>query len=173
MYQLEKRVQSTPERDGSSRPMSSARDFRRACPGSESTTQWLPALVKKTYDSSSPLGLSRSEATTHLAEGTQCVLENSEDWHEVREEVFLASRNMIIGCAAKKGWLLSRIGILSNHIQILVGIGVNESPESAALALLNNLAFAQGWKPVFRFSYYASTFGAYDRNASRRVVNES
>jgi REP element-mobilizing transposase RayT len=101
----------------------------------------------------------------------QIVLENSDDWHEVREKVLLGSRNMILGCAAKKGWLLSRIGILSNHIHILVGIGVNESPESAALSLLNNLAFAQGLKPVFRFSYYTGSFGKYDRNAIRRLVN--
>jgi REP element-mobilizing transposase RayT len=97
-------------------------------------------------------------------------LENSDDWHEVREQVLVGSRNMILGCAAKKGWLLSRIGLLSNHIHILVGIGVNESPESAALSLLKNLAFAQGWKPVFRFSYYAGTIGGYDRDAIRRAV---
>ena len=68
---------------------------------------------------------------------------------------------------------ITRIGILSNHIHILVGIGVNESPESAALSLLNNLTFAQGWKPVFRFSYYAGTFGGYDRDAIRRTVKEA
>jgi len=124
-------------------------------------------------DSLVDLGSRRTGNYGQYVNSLQIVLENSEDWHEVREEVLLASRNMILRCAAKKGWLLSRMGILSNHIHILVGIGVNESPESAALSLLNNLAFAQGWKPVFRFSYYAGTFGAYDRNAIRQAVNEA
>jgi len=102
----------------------------------------------------------------------QIVLESSGNWHEVREDVLSGARNMIVRCASKKGWLLSRIGLLSNHLHILIGIGVNESPESAALSLLNNLAFAQGCKPVFKFSYYAGTFGRYDRKAIRRAVNE-
>ena len=55
-------------------------------------------------------------------------------------------------------------------IHILIGIGVNESPESAALSLLNNLAFAQGWNPVFRFSYYAGTFGGYDRYSIKMAI---
>jgi REP element-mobilizing transposase RayT len=125
------------------------------------------------HDSRVDLSSRRTGTYGQYVHSLQIVLENSEDWHEVRDDVLLGSRNMIIRCAAKKGWLLSRIGILSNHIHILVGIGVNESPESAALSLLNNLAFAQGWKRVFKFSYYAGTFGRYDRNAIRRAVNEA
>ena len=59
------------------------------------------------------------------------------------------------------------------HILKLIGIGVNESPEGATLSVLNNLAFAQRWKPVFRFSYYAGTSGGYDRDAIRRAVKEA
>lgn len=125
------------------------------------------------HDSSVDLSSRRTGNYGQYVNSLQIVLENSEGWHEVREEVLLGSRNMILGCAVKKGWLLSRIGILSNHIHILVGIGVNESPEGAALSLLNNLAFAQAWKPVFRFSYYAGTFGGYDRDAIRRAVKEA
>lgn len=124
------------------------------------------------HDSRVDLCFRRTGNYGQFVHSLQIVLENSENWHQVRQDVLLRSRNMILGCAAKKGWLLSRIGILSNHIHILLGIGVNESPESAALSLLNNLAFAQGWKPVFKFSYYAGTFGRYDRNAIRRAANE-
>lgn len=38
---------------------------------------------------------------------------------------------------------------------------------------MNNLAFAQGMKPVFRFSYDVGGFGAYDRGAIRRQLNQS
>jgi len=84
------------------------------------------------------------------------------------EPIYIAENT---NAAYQLNW--SRIGILSNHIHILVGIGVNKSPESAALSLLNNLAFAQGGKPVFGFSYYAGTLGRCDRNAIRRLVNEA
>jgi hypothetical protein len=33
---------------------------------------------------------------------------------------------------------------------------------------MNNLAYVQGMKPMFRFSYYVGTFGPYDRGAIRR-----
>jgi REP element-mobilizing transposase RayT len=124
------------------------------------------------HDSRVDLSAQRTGTYGKFVHGLQIVLENAEDWHEVRESFLLRSRNMILACAAKKRWLLSRIGILSNHLHILVGIGVNESPEGAALSLLNNLAFAQGMKPVFRCSYYVGTFGKYDRGAIRRIVNE-
>ena len=49
---------------------------------------------------------------------------------------------------------------------------MTDFPESVALSLLNNLAYAQGMTPAFRFSDYVGTFGRYDRNAIRRVVRE-
>ena len=57
------------------------------------------------------------------------------------------------------------------EVHILLGCAVTESPESVALSLLNNLAFVQGMKPVYRFSYYVGTFGKYDRNSIRRRVS--
>ena len=72
---------------------------------------------------------------------------------------------MMIRTAAKKRWRLSRIAILSNHQHILLGTNATDSPASVALAIMNNLAYAQGMKPVLRFSYYVGTFGPYDRNA--------
>jgi REP element-mobilizing transposase RayT len=98
----------------------------------------------------------------------QIVLENVENLHDIREAVLLDSRAMVIRVAAKKDWLLSRIGLLSNHIHILLGAHVAESPASVALSLMNNLAYVQQMKPVLRFSYYAGTFGPYDLDAVRR-----
>jgi hypothetical protein len=34
-----------------------------------------------------------------------------------------------------------------------------------ALVLMNNMAFTQGMKPMFRKSFYVGTFGEYDRGA--------
>ncbi|MFV1966026.1 MAG: transposase [Pirellulaceae bacterium] len=100
--------------------------------------------------------------------GLQVVLENEGGWNEIRDKVLADLREMIIRTAAKKHWRLSRIGLLSDHIHVLLGAMVTESPASIALSLMNNLAYAQGMKPVFRYSYYVGTFGPYDRGAVRR-----
>ena len=102
--------------------------------------------------------------------GLQVVIENAHGWNEIRDEVLQGSRDMIVRASASKGWRLARIGLLSNHIHILLGCSVVESPESVAISLLNYLAYVQGMTPAFRFSYYVGTFGHYDRNAIRRVV---
>jgi REP element-mobilizing transposase RayT len=108
-----------------------------------------------------------------FAYGLQVVVENAGGWSEVRESVLAESRSMIVRASAKKAWRLSRIGLVSNHLHILLGAGVTESPAEVALSLMNNLAYGQGMKPVFRFSYYVGTFGPYDRDAVRRGVSDS
>ena len=95
----------------------------------------------------------------------QIVIESDSGWHEIRQEVLEAYRRSIIASCRKHEWHLSRIGILSNHLHILLGAGIADSPQSVALSLLNNLAYSQGMKPIWRFSFYAGTFGPYDRGA--------
>jgi len=84
------------------------------------------------------------------------VTENDGGWHEVREELLSGVRNMIMNAAKKKGWRLSRIGLLSNHLHILLGAAVTESPQSVALSLMNNIAYVSGMTPVLKFSYCCS-----------------
>ncbi len=98
------------------------------------------------------------------------VVETESGWHDIRRDVLLRSRQMIIDCSARHAWRLARIGILSNHIHILLNADVTESPESIALSLMNNLAYVQQMKPVLRFSYYVGTFGPYDRGAVRNSL---
>ena len=100
------------------------------------------------------------------------VLENEAGWHETRSEVLIRSRQMILDASAKHRWGLARIGIVSNHIHILLTANVTESPESVAMSLMNNLAHVQDMKPVLRFSYYVGTFGEYDRAAIRRNLQQ-
>ena len=97
----------------------------------------------------------------------QIVLENAESWHEVRETQLMRVRNVIARACRKKEWRLSRIGLLSNHVHVLLGAGVTESPQSVALSLMNNIAYVYDMKPILKFSYYVGTFGGYDRGAVR------
>ena len=93
------------------------------------------------------------------------VIESESDWHEVRPVVLKSYRDAIIKSCAKHNWRLSRIGLLSNHLHILVGPAVDISPNDVALVFLNNMAYSQGMKPLFRFSFFTGTFGEYDRGA--------
>jgi len=95
----------------------------------------------------------------------QIVVESEGNWNDVRKAALEGYIAAIRKTCSKYGWLLSRIGLLANHIHILLAADVTKSPESIALSLLNNLAYSQGMKPVFKFSYYAGTFGPYDRGA--------
>lgn len=97
----------------------------------------------------------------------QIVLENAQNWHEVCETQLTRVRNMIVRACRKKEWMLSRIGLLSNHVHILLGAGVTESPQSVALSLMNNVAYVYDMRPILKFSYYAGTFGGYDRGVVR------
>jgi len=95
----------------------------------------------------------------------QVVIESESGWHDVRSSVLNAYRQAIIAGCRKHGLLLSRIGLLSNHVHVLVGPSIEDSPMDVALVLMNNMAFTQGMKPMFRTSFYVGTFGEFDRGA--------
>ena len=97
--------------------------------------------------------------------GLHIVIESESDWHEVRQEVLSRFRRAVIDACEIREWQLARIGLLSNHLHILVGPRIDDSPGDVALVFLNNLADTQGMKPIFRFSYFVGTFGEYDRGA--------
>lgn len=119
------------------------------------------------------LGVKRTGTYGQFVHSLQIVLRTAHGWNEVRESVLTSSQNVVLRAAGQKRWLVSRIGILSDHIHLLMGVNNTESPESVALSLLNNLAFVQEMKPVFQFSYYAGTFGPYDRDAIRSQLHRS
>ena len=81
---------------------------------------------------------------------------------EVRREPLLCVRETIIKAAAKHRHLLSKAGILPDHVHLTLGCDVRESPGDVALSYMNNLAYALGMKFVFAFGFYVGTFGEYD-----------
>jgi len=88
-------------------------------------------------------------------------------WMEIRDEVLTSMRDMLLKASRSKGHLLSRAGILPDHVHLTVGCSLGESPLEVALSYMNNLAFACGRRPVFRSSCYVATFGEYDLGAIR------
>lgn len=96
------------------------------------------------------------------------VLVNDGRWHEVREEMLKSIKVMIVNAARSKEHRLARAAILTDHVHLLVGCNLTESPQSVALGYLNNLAYAQGMQAIYRFGYYVGTVGEYDLGAVRR-----
>src|SRR5262245_28438104 len=86
---------------------------------------------------------------------------------EISDEFLRRSFEMLQAVARKKRHLISRIGLLTDHIHWTIGCDVVESPLEAGLSYLNNLAFAHGMRPLFQFGFYVGTFGPYDMNAVR------
>ena len=95
------------------------------------------------------------------------VLVHDGRWMAVREDVLEATRRTLLKVSRKKGHLLSRAGVFADHLHLALGCGITESPSDVALAYMNNLAYAQGMRPVYQFGYYAGTFGEYDYGALR------
>ena len=120
------------------------------------------------HDQGVDLGALRASAHGRFTHSLHVVLENTNHLCDTREEWLAANRDMMIAACRKKGWLLSRLGLVGNHLHVLVGCDVSEAPGEIALSIMNNLAYAQGMKPVFEHSFYVGTFGPYDHDAIRR-----
>jgi REP element-mobilizing transposase RayT len=91
-------------------------------------------------------------------------------WCDVDEGRLNTTRDTVIKAAAKKQHRLSRVALLADHLHLTLGGNERESPEEIALSYLNNLAFAHGMAPLYRYSYYVGTFGEYDLGAIRRSL---
>lgn len=96
------------------------------------------------------------------------VLVHSERLADVREESWHLTRNTIRRIANKKGHLLSRAGLLVDHVHSAIGCDVKDSPEDIAMSYLNNLSYVHEMKALYQFGYYVGTFGPYDLDAIRR-----
>ncbi len=90
---------------------------------------------------------------------------------DVRKEWLKTTREMTLGISQRKGHFLRSMGIAADHLHLLLGCGVAESPRDVAMSYMNNLAYAHGMARVFQFGFYAGTFGRYDLNAIRRALS--
>lgn len=122
------------------------------------------------HDTRVNLETARASAHGRFIHNLHIVIENADHLLDTREELLRATRQMAESVCTKKGWLLSRLGIVGNHLHVLVGCGVDDVPRDVALSLMNNLAYAQGMKRVYENSFYLGSFGPYDQQAIRRAI---
>jgi REP element-mobilizing transposase RayT len=95
------------------------------------------------------------------------VLVHAERWAEIRDDALKAIHEMVQKASRAKGHRLCRAGILADHVHLLLGCNLAESPQEVALGYLNNLAYAQQMRPVYQYGFYVGTVGEYDLGAIR------
>jgi REP element-mobilizing transposase RayT len=120
-------------------------------------------IVNEDVDLSQPQRTSQGLFWNNL----HIVLVHRERWMEVRDEALQGVRQMISAVARRKGYLLSRAGILADHVHLTLGCPLEIAPVDVALALLNNLAYVHGMKPMYQYGGFIGTFGEYDTRAVR------
>lgn len=77
-------------------------------------------------------------------------------------------RTTVPRICAKKGYAVSVLAVLPDHLHLAVRGAVAHSPEDIALAFLNNLAYVLDQRPWWQAGYYVGTFGEYGMAAVRR-----
>jgi len=70
--------------------------------------------------------------------------------------------------ARKKGYAVSELSIMPDHLHLALRGDIAQSPHEIALAFQNNLAYRLGQFRVWEDGYYVGTFGEYDMQAVRR-----
>ena len=88
------------------------------------------------------------------------------------DSVWIPVRDMIRRWAARKEHLLSRAGILPDHLHLTLGWKPQVSPIDLATSLMNNLAWVHGMKDVYMPSCFTGTFGKYDLGAIHKRLAE-
>ncbi len=89
-------------------------------------------------------------------------------WRESRTRVLERVRAMILRASDTKGHLLSRVGLLPDHVHLVLGFSPEESPLEVALSYMNNIALVYDMQPVLMRSCYLGTVGEYDLGAMRQ-----
>ena len=92
--------------------------------------------------------------------------------HFARERVTCAQkwiqlREMIRRWAGAKRCLLSRAGLLPDHLHLTLGLNPELPPLEAAITLMNNVAWVHNMRPILMPSFHVNTFGRYDLGAIR------
>ena len=63
--------------------------------------------------------------------------------------------------SASKHHLVSRIGLLPDHLHLTLGFGLTERPIEVALSYMNNLAYAYDMQPVLMPGCFLGMIGEY------------
>ena len=111
------------------------------------------------------LGRFRFSAHARFRCNLHLVFVHEHRYQEQRLELLHAVRQMIRKASLAKQHLLSRLGLLPDHIHLVRGFDPSESPIELALSYMNNIAFVHQMQEVLMKSCYVGTIGEYDLGA--------
>lgn len=86
-------------------------------------------------------------------------------WRDVDADRLKCTQSVVLRCATKRGGRVSRCSILADHLHVSLGCELDCVPEEIALAMMNNIAWVYGMKPVLPYSAFVGTFGEYDQRS--------
>lgn len=88
-------------------------------------------------------------------------------------KVFRTLRDGCFKIAAKKGHSLSRVSVISDHLHLALRANPDDSPNDAAFAYQNNLAYMANLGRLWQDSFFVGTFGEYTTQAIRRIARRA
>lgn len=95
------------------------------------------------------------------------VIVTAERWRNCDVPWLRRIRDQTMRIAAKKGYGVSRLSVVPDHVHMSLRGNIEHSPDHIVLAFQNNLAYMLGQTRVWQYTYYVGTFGEYDMNAVR------
>jgi REP element-mobilizing transposase RayT len=95
------------------------------------------------------------------------VLVHAERWRNATAAFIEKTRLGFLACAEKYQLRVSRLSILADHLHASFSFSYTHSPETIALAMMNNIAYRHGMVKMWMDSYYVGTIGTYNMNAVR------
>lgn len=114
------------------------------------------------------IDLSQPRFTSHGRYRCNVHLAFVTDWRrQISVDRLEQIRLMIRRCASAHGDLLSRVGLLPDHIHLVLGFSPEEAPLGVALRYMNNIAFVFEMQPVLMRSCFLGTVGEYDLGAAK------
>ncbi len=119
----------------------------------------------ETYSIHNPeIDLSQPRKTSHglYWYNLHVVMANDGAYHEIVDERLSTLRDMAQAASRKHGHRISRGSVVTDHVHLLMGCDITESPAEVALSYMNNFAYACGRERLFMWSCFVGTCGEYD-----------
>jgi hypothetical protein len=123
-------------------------------------------------DPSVDLSKPRRSAHGVFVHNLHLVLVNNERYGEIREDRLAVVYSTVIDSSHRMGHLLSRAGILPDHLHLTLGCKIDERPVEVGLGYLNSLSDALGGISMYQNGFFVGTFGEYDLGAIWNVYRK-
>lgn len=100
------------------------------------------------------------------------VLVHESRWMNTNRRDLKIIHTLVPKICERRGFRLSQLSILADHLHCTLGCPMDISPGEVALSFLNNSAYALKLGPIYKYSFYVGTFGPYDHGILSRKCRD-